>query len=296
MAEETILKPRSFRIDDETAEKFKEISAKIGGNQQDALTRLIEAYEFQNGKAVLVNKKSDIEQFEKYINAISRMFMGSLEDNENLTATVQAQFDALLRSKDTVIQKLQEETAAAKKEMEKASQQAKSLSEENNKLTNRLYSEKRVLSSEIDNLKSMLQDKESLNAALSASCNELQDKLKAADEKLKEYPALKKENEGLQSVNAQLKSQLALEQERNERLREHSREHELTALKQLEEKHQFELSRQKEQAQIQLERALLEAERKYQEQIRKIQEEKQEEVDKYQQKYLAAMERFEKGN
>ena len=96
MADGKELKPKSFRIDDETAEKFKEISNTIGGNQQETLAKLIEAYEFQSGKAILTEKKADIEQFEKYVSAITRMFMGSLEDNQNITETVRTEFDALL--------------------------------------------------------------------------------------------------------------------------------------------------------------------------------------------------------
>lgn len=43
--------PKSFRVDDETASKIKEIAAKIGGNQQAAFSALISAYEFEQGKA-----------------------------------------------------------------------------------------------------------------------------------------------------------------------------------------------------------------------------------------------------
>lgn len=57
MADGKELKPKSFRIDDETAEKFKEISNTIGGNQQETLAKLIEAFEFQSGKAILTEKK-----------------------------------------------------------------------------------------------------------------------------------------------------------------------------------------------------------------------------------------------
>lgn len=44
------LKPKSFRIDDITADKFKEISADIGGNQQETLSKLIEAMNFKQEK------------------------------------------------------------------------------------------------------------------------------------------------------------------------------------------------------------------------------------------------------
>ena len=57
------LKPRSFRLDDETANKIKEISASIGSsNQQETLSKLIEAYEFQTGKERLAGKKEEIEK------------------------------------------------------------------------------------------------------------------------------------------------------------------------------------------------------------------------------------------
>ena len=67
MNENKDIKPKSFRIDEETANRFKEIAASIGGNQQQTMAKLIESYEFQSGKAILMDKKADIEQFEKYV-------------------------------------------------------------------------------------------------------------------------------------------------------------------------------------------------------------------------------------
>ena len=131
MADGKELKPKSFRIDDETAEKFKEISNTIGSNQQETLAKLIEAFEFQSGKAILTEKKADIEQFEKYVSAITRMFMGSLEDNQNITETVRTEFDALLKSKDTTIQDLQEKLTVAKQLKEDATLKAKTHADEN---------------------------------------------------------------------------------------------------------------------------------------------------------------------
>lgn len=52
------LKPKSFRINDETAEKFKEIAASICGNQQETLAKLIESYEFQSGKTPIKRKEN----------------------------------------------------------------------------------------------------------------------------------------------------------------------------------------------------------------------------------------------
>ena len=134
MADDKVLKPKSFRIDDETADKFKEISATIGGNQQETLAKLIEAFEFQSGKAILTEKKADIDQFEKYVTAITRMYMSSLEDNQNITETVRTEFDALLKSKDATIQDLQEKLTVTKQLKEDAAIKAKSHADENTRL------------------------------------------------------------------------------------------------------------------------------------------------------------------
>lgn len=134
MGESKELKPKSFRIDDVTYDKFKEISSQIGGNQQEALSKLIEAYEFQSGKAVLTEKKADIEQFERYVTALTRMFMGSLQENQDLAAIVRTEFEAQLKSKDDVIQDLQEKLQAAKQTKEQAEANEKTAQDEQNRL------------------------------------------------------------------------------------------------------------------------------------------------------------------
>ena len=134
MADDKTLKPKSFRINDETADKFKEISTTIGGNQQETLAKLIESYEFQSGKAILTDRKADIDQFERYVTALTRMYMGSLEDNQNITDTVRTEFDALLKSKDATIQDLQERVKEAERKQEEAAIREKEAVETNNKL------------------------------------------------------------------------------------------------------------------------------------------------------------------
>lgn len=166
MADDKALKPRSYRINDETAEKIKEIAASIGGNQQETLAKLIEAYEFQSGKAVLTEKKSDIEQFEKYVNAIIRMYMGSLEDNQNITETVRTEFDALLQSKDAVIQDLQSRLVSANQSKEEAVSKAKVYEDENKTLSGNIEKLQKEYTQKTNDLQSMLLDKESLNKSV----------------------------------------------------------------------------------------------------------------------------------
>ena len=288
MADGKELKPKSFRIDDETAEKFKEISNTIGGNQQETLAKLIEAFEFQSGKAILTEKKADIEQFEKYITAITRMYMGSLEDNQNITETVRTEFDALLKSKDTTIQDLQEKLTVAKQLKEDATLKARTHADENARLNSVIDSLNNEYNSKMDDMQSMLSDKDSLNKALTDSCNDLKAKIEGMKEAAeqsailrKELDQLKQEHEKVIREQSDLEKQMQQEQTAHEKTVSELKQHEADALERL-----------KEQLQLAQDKAILQIEKSYQEQMQKLKADKQAEVDKYQQKYFDLLEQM----
>ncbi len=277
MSENKELKPKSFRIDDETAEKFKEISSAIGGNQQQTLAKLIEAYEFQSGKAVLTDKKADIEEFEKYITAITRKYMGSLEDNQNLSQTIRTEFDALLSSKDTTIQDLQSQLTTAKQIKEEAASKAQMHADENARLNGVIDSMTKEYNSKMDDLQTMLADKDSLNKALTDSCNELKTKAEGMKKAAEQATTLQSDLEKLQKEYDKLVHEQAdLEKQ----------------LKQEQSSHEKTLEQQREQSQISLDKAVLEVERKYQKQLQTLKEKHQAEIDQYQQKYLTLLEQM----
>lgn len=282
------LKPKSFRIDDETAEKFKEISNAIGGNQQETLAKLIEAFEFQSGKAILTEKKADIEQFEKYITAITRMFMGSLEDNQNITETVRTEFDALLKSKDTTIQDLQEKLTIAKQLKEDAAMKARTQADENARLNSVIDSMNNEYNSKMDDMQSMLSDKDNLNKALTDSCNDLKAKIESMKEAAEqsavlrvELDQLKNEHEKVIREQSDLEKQMHQEQIAHEKTVSELTQHEADTLELL-----------KEQLQLAQDRAILQIEKSYQEQMQKLKADKQADVDTYQQKYFDLLEQM----
>lgn len=289
MADGKELKPKSFRIDDETAEKFKEISNTIGGNQQETLAKLIEAYEFQSGKAILTEKKADIEQFEKYVSAITRMFMGSLEDNQNITETVRTEFDALLKSKDTTIQDLQEKLTVAKQLKEDATLKARTHADENARLNSVIDSLNNEYNSKMDDMQSMLSDKDNLNKALTDSCNDLKAKIEGMKEAAEQSAILREELEQLRKEHEKvIREQSDLEKQVQQDKTAHEK-----AIAELKQHEADSLERLKEQAQISQDKAVLQIEKSYQEQIQKLKAEKQAEVDKYQQKYFSLLEQIQ---
>ena len=288
MAESKELRPRSFRIDDETAERIKEISNTIGGNQQETIAKLIEAYEFQSGKAVLIEKKADIEQFEKYITAITRMFMGSLEDNQNISETVRTEFDALLTSKDAVIQDLQEKLTVAKQVKEDATLKARTHADENARLNSVIDSLNNEYNSKMEDMQSMLSDKDNLNKALTDSCNDLKSKIERMKEAAAKSSALKKELEQLKQEHEKI---ILKQSDLEKQMQQEQAAHAQTVLD-LKQHEADALERQKEQLQIAQEKALLQIEKSYQTQIQKLKADKQAEVDRYQQKYFELLEQL----
>lgn len=299
MGESKELKPKSFRIDDATADKFKEISAQIGGNQQETLAKLIEAYEFQSGKEVLTEKKADIEQFERYVNALTRMFMGSLEDNQNITVTVRTEYEAQLKSKDAVIQDLQEKLTVIKQLKEEATRKAQSYADENTRLNDYNASLEAEYKAKTEDLQSMLADKDNLNRALTDRSNELKEKvdrmaadheqLMAAQEQLKE---LNVKLNAAESRCSELEKDFRKSQEEHKGIVEALKQHEKDSMLKSQEHENEALERCQAQMELAREKAVLEAEKRYQEQIQKLKAEKQAEVDQYQAKYLELLEQM----
>lgn len=288
MAADKELKPKSFRIDDETADKFKEISSNIGGNQQETLAKLIEAFEFQQGKAILTDKKEDIEAFEKYINVLTRMYMSSLEDNQNITEIVKTQFDALLKSKDATIQDLQEKLTVAKQLKEDAISKAKTLTDINLDLSNRIITLEKELEDIKDNYESIITDKNNLNKALTDSCNDLKSKVENMTVEYNEYKEKAKlldktiiERDNLIKDKSGLEDALQTQIQRGADELEHTKKH-----------YNDTIESTKQKAELSQQKALLELERKYQDQMQKLKEDKQKEVDKYQAKYFDLLEQL----
>lgn len=231
MAENKELKPKSFRIDDATADKFKEISSQIGGNQQETLAKLIEAYEFQSGKVVLMDKKADIEQFESYVSCMTRMYMSSLEDNQNITETVRSQFEALLKSKDCTIQDLQLKLSMAKEKERNAVQESRQKTDEVNVLAMELEKLKSAHADEREHMSRMLADKEELNRALADSCSTLKAKLTETEQVQEQVKKLKKAEKEVSELKIKLERQ-QLEYERAQLELEKAHNAELAEIKQ----------------------------------------------------------------
>lgn len=181
------LRPRSFRIDEETAEKFKKICLEAGLNQQDALAKLIESYELQAGKAVLTEKRDEIEVFERYTSILIQKYMSALEEIQDSRETIRSEFKAQLDSKDALICDLQ----AQKKAAEEATKEADQLWKDMNRALKRC-----------NELEETLANKDQLNKALTDTCNELRAKVASLEADQQQMEAIRKELEATKEAQA----------------------------------------------------------------------------------------------
>lgn len=259
MSDSKELKPVSYRLDDKTKEKFKQISAEIGGNQQETMNVLMNAYYLQTKQNGLEEFSGTIDQFQSYITSIITMYTNSLQANHDMKASVMQEFEALLQSKDTTIQDLQVRLTAAKQLKDDASMNARTYAAEIDRLNEYIESTQEEYKSKMADMQSMLADKESLNRALTDSCNELKSKVDSMTAEHNEIDELRGKIDDLTTTNNSLKQSV---------------------------------DRIKAEAQITLDKTILEIESKYREQIQSLKEQKQAEIDRYQQKYLELLEQL----
>lgn len=282
MADENkTLKPKSFRISEEVANKFKEIANSINGNQQDTMQLLINAYYMQEQKGQLTEHKADIEQFEAYATSMISMFTKALQSNHDMRETVMTEFEALLQSKDDVIQDLQSKLKVAQDLKADAVEKAKQYVNENNDLTKELEEIKADREAKVNDLNSMLNDKEQLNKALTDSCNDLKEKVESMTAECKEIAEIRTQLADITAENDKLmKDKSKLEKEFTDREKDHKVDKD-TALKQRE-----------AELKVEHDKAILNLEKKYQDVIQTLKDEKAKQIDEYQTKYLELLERI----
>lgn len=241
---------KSYRLTEEVHEKIKEIANEIGGSQQQTISKLIECYELQKGKMVLIDKKSDIETFENYVTSLTRMYMGALEDNQHATELARTEFDALLKSKDITIQNLQNQLTTAQQLKEQSALEAE------------------VYSKKITSIEKELSDKENLNKALMDSNEELKAKVENMADSVKQVAILQtqlNEMEQLKSKYFDIENRLKQEQDAHKKSISELQQHEINALEQL-----------KQTLEIEQQKAILEIKEKL--------------IDEYNQKYFTLFE------
>lgn len=178
MADKNVI---AIRADEETKAKFKAI-AETFENNGIALESLLNAYEMQTAKDTLTVRRTDIEDFDIHLQAISSAFLHSLEITENTTERVRAEFQSRLESKDNTISDLQQKLHQAEQARKTADEQAESakneLAETDARYSDRiqqLESELSTATSTISQSEAALKDKQTIIDSLTVENVKLRD-------------------------------------------------------------------------------------------------------------------------
>ncbi len=180
----------TIRADEEIKAKFKALAENLG-NQGTALESLLNAYEMQNAKDVLTERKTDIEDFDTHLQAISSAFLHSLEITENTTERVRAEFQRQLESKDLTISDLQGRIRQAEQAEQTAREQATAIECELSAMNEQTSIQLANLNSELDSVKKALATANEQVTDKQSLLDEYIKRLAKAEKDVAELPELK---------------------------------------------------------------------------------------------------------
>jgi hypothetical protein len=297
MADNKELKPVSYRIDDETKEKVKQIADDLQLNQQGTIQKLIEAFELQKSKSTVTDagKKEIIDTFDFYTSKLNQSFISVVQGLQDADEKAETKVADKLQSKDIIIQNLQGQLTVATQIKEDSTIKAKAFADENAQLRSTIDTINKDYTDKLSDMQEALKDKTDLTDTLKDSCMELKHKVDSMQKEHEQFVAmssvfdgLKLKQEQTERDKAELQRQLDRDSKEFEKVLADQKKHEAAALERL-----------RELSLLDMDKAILTLEKKHQEQIEKfkgqielIKEQKQSEVDKYQQRYLELLEQI----
>ncbi|MDE6834963.1 MAG: hypothetical protein K2J39_12075 [Ruminococcus sp.] len=259
----------TIRTDEEIKAKFKALAENLG-NQGTALESLLNAYEMQNAKDVLTERKTDIEDFDTHLQAISSAFLHSLEITENTTERVKAEFQRQLESKDLTISDLQERIRQAEQAEQTAQEQATAVECELSAMNEQTSIQLANLNSELDSVKK----------ALATATEQVTDKQSLLDEYIKRLAKAEKEADEL----PELKEKISIA-EQAKRTAEQETERLTAELSKQKAEFEAQISMLKKEYELEKKSAVLEERQRYAEKIETLNDKLQANTNKMNELY-----------
>ena len=92
-------KQTNFRVTPEAADKFRDYCKENGFNQAQGLAHIMQIIELNKAKDQLVNRETEIEEFERHIKALMAAYLNSLELAENADERMHDKYEMDLKIK-----------------------------------------------------------------------------------------------------------------------------------------------------------------------------------------------------
>lgn len=149
---DNIIKPATFRLNEDDINRFKEFASQNNLNQQEAFTSLLNTLELNNAKSALGDRAKSIEVFQTTVNSLVKFYINSLEENTTVEERIREELNQQISSKDNTISALYEQVQDLKNERDFLKNQItelenknKLLSDKNDKLENDILDKSRAI-------------------------------------------------------------------------------------------------------------------------------------------------------
>lgn len=208
---DNIIKPATFRLNEEDINRFKDFASQNNLNQQEAFTSLLNTLELSNAKSALGDRAKSIEVFQTTVNSLVKFYINSLEENTTAEERIREELNQQISSKDNTISALYEQVQDLKNERDFLKNQITELEDKN-----------KLLSDKNDKLENDILDKSNAIEIANRNNSNLQDQVAEYKEYKninieleKSLESLKKDNSSLVSdktslgnVNAKLQGEI----------------------------------------------------------------------------------------
>lgn len=187
------VKQTNFRIDQETAALFRDFCEKNNLSQAQGFDHIMQVVEMDQAKAVVPERKTEIEAFEKAIKDIMAAYLNSVELGKTAEDRAKENFKSLLESKDKMIAELQGKVETLKADKEEAEQLALTSSS----AVAQALKDSEIAKEQAEMSKKLLAEKEKTISTLA-------EKLTKSEEKAEEYDSLSETSKKLLEENKEL--------------------------------------------------------------------------------------------
>lgn len=192
---EIIIKPATFRLNEDDINKFKDFAAQNNLNQQEAFTSLLNTLELNNAKSALGDRAKSIEVFQTTVNSLVKFYINSLEENTTTEERIRQELNQQISSKDNTISALYEQVQDLKNERDSLKNQIIELEDKN-----------KLLFDKNDKLENDILDKSKAIEIANRNNNNLQDQVAEYKEYKNINIELEKSLESLKKDNSSLVS------------------------------------------------------------------------------------------
>lgn len=184
---------RSFRITDDVMSKFNAIKDEMGLNQDGAMGLLIRGYELAKAKEAIPDRETEIANFQLKAQELVDAFLHSLQLNQDAEARIRAEFQSALDMKDKTIANYQAQLEVAVQKAADLAEAQLQLIEAQHQAADakaKLEAKDEEMAVLTEQHKKQLADKSDINTMLT-------EKLAAAEQKAKDFPALQADRDAL---------------------------------------------------------------------------------------------------